>query len=115
MKSKASLLLMEQLVMVLVFALAAALCLQTFAQAKVISEETARRDQAVTLAQNAAELLKATGGDLEAAETLSQNGYRVSVSKQPEALPGLTRAEIQVFFGETALFSLETGWQEVLP
>ena len=39
MKSKASLLLMEQLVMVLVFALAAALCLQVFLRADQISTE----------------------------------------------------------------------------
>ena len=115
MKGKASLLLMEQLVMILVFALAAALCLQTFAQANIISEETARRDQAVTLAQNAAELLKATGGEEEAAEALSRNGFRVSVTRQPETIPGLARAVIQIFFKETMLFSLETGWQEVLP
>lgn len=115
MKHKASLVLMEQLVMLLVFAVAAALCLQIFVKAETVSEETARRDQAVVLARNGAELLRATGGQTEAAEALSQEGYRVTVISQPSQQPGLARAEIQVSFGETMLFSLETGWQEALP
>lgn len=115
MKNKTSLLLMEQLVMILVFALAAALCLQAFAQAKTISRETERLDRAVTLAQNAAELLKATGGDAELAEALGQDGYSLHITEKNPTVPGLAQAEIQVFFGETPLFSLETGWQEVLP
>lgn len=115
MKHKASLLLMEQLVMILVFALAAALCLQVFAKAEDISRETARRDLAVVLARNAAELLKATNGDVEAAEALGREDYRVTVVPKEAPLPGLVRAEIQVFFGENLLFSLDTGWQEALP
>lgn len=115
MRSKASLLLMEQLVMLLVFALAAALCLQVFAKAEVISAETARKDQAVVLARNAAELLKATGGDIQAAQALGADGYRVDVTAQPETQPGLAQAEIQVFFGDELVFSLNTGWQEELP
>ena len=58
MKSKATLFLMEQLVMLLVFALAAALCLGIFVRADRISAETKERDEAVILACNAAEMLK---------------------------------------------------------
>ena len=115
MKHKASLVLMEQLVMLLVFSLAAALCLQIFVKAQTISEETARRDRAVVLARNGAELLKATGGNKEIAEALSGEGFRVTVTPQPSRQPGLARAEIQVSFEEKELFSLETGWQEELP
>ena len=114
MKNKTSLLLMEQLVMILVFALAAARCLQAFAQAKVISEETASYDQSVTLARNAADLLKATGGDLQTVQALEERGFSLSVTRQ-DSLPGLAMGEIQVFFENTLLFSLETGWQEALP
>ena len=79
MKQKTSLLLMEQLVMILVFALAAALCLQIFAKADAISQETARRDRAVVLARNAAELLKATGGIVQgmSGSPILQNGKLV--------------------------------------
>lgn len=115
MKHKASLVLMEQLVMILVFSLAAALCLQVFGKARAISEETARRDRSVVLARNAAQLLKATKGDAEAAEALGTEGYRVTVTSLESRQPGLAVAEIEVFFEETELFSLETGWQEVLP
>ena len=61
MRSKAPLALMEQSVMILVFALAAALCVQAF----VFSDETSKRiddrDRAAVEAQNAAELLKRRG------------------------------------------------------
>ena len=115
MKSKVSLQLMEQLIMILVFALAAALCLQVFAKAGEISRQTERYDRAVTLAVNAAEVLKATAGDAEAAEALSREGYRVEVTEKPHRLPGLAEAEIQVLWEEELLFRLDTGWQEVLP
>lgn len=115
MKSKASLLLMEQLLMILVFSVAAALCLQVFAKARFLSEETVRRDQSVILARNAAELLKAAGGDTEAAENLGEDGYQVAVIPCPSRYPGLACAEIQVSYEDQVLFSLETGWQEALP
>lgn len=115
MKHKASLLLMEQLVMILVFAAAAGVCLQLFAAADRISVETARRDRAVVLARNAAELLKATEGDQEAAEALGADGYRIAVTSRTSSVPGLAAAGIDVYYEETLQFSLETGWQEVLP
>ena len=115
MKSKASLQLMEQLVMILVFALAAALCLQIFAKAGEISEQTAHYDRAVTLASNAAGVLKATAGDIAAAEALSREDYRITVTRQPRRYPGLAEAEIQVSRQEQVLFRLATGWQEELP
>ena len=67
MKSKAPLALMEQLVMVLVFALAAALCVQVFVLAGQTSRRNESRDRAVVEAQNAAEVLKGLHGDYEAA------------------------------------------------
>ena len=70
MRSKAPLALMEQMVMVLVFALAAALCLQAFALADRISRQNAERDQAVVAAQNAAEQVKQVRGDWDLAVRL---------------------------------------------
>ena len=63
MKSKAPLALMEQLVMVLVFALAAALCLQVFVLSDRMSRQNEARDHAVVAVQNAAETIKSCGGD----------------------------------------------------
>ena len=71
MKSKAPLLLMEQMVMLLVFALAAALCLQAFVKSDGLSGNSEARDRAVTLCQTAAETVRHSGGNFnEAAEKL---------------------------------------------
>ena len=114
MKNKASLLLMEQLVMVLVFALAAALCLTAFVKADQISRETARRDEAVLLAQNAAQVLKATSGDLEQAmATGADSGYRLEIDWMDTAVSLLGKAEIRVWQEDELVFSLQVGWQEV--
>lgn len=64
MRSKAPLTMMEQMVMVLIFALAAALCLQAFVKSDRLSRQMEARDRAVILCQNAAEVLRGTGGDV---------------------------------------------------
>lgn len=112
MKNKASLVLMEQLLMVLVFALAAALCLQAFAGADTISRQTQRQDEAVLIAQNAAELLK-SGAD---PETVLETGeYALEIREQTTGIPGVSQAEILVSREGEVLFSLTAGWQEVGP
>ena len=70
MKSRAPLVMMEQLVMVLVFALAAAVCVRIFALSDRLSLENETRDRAVAAVQNAAETLKACRGDYGAASRL---------------------------------------------
>lgn len=74
MKSKAPLALMEQLVMLLVFALAAALCVQAFSAADSLSRQGERRDRAALLAQNTAEMLKEYGAQIDAAELADELG-----------------------------------------
>lgn len=142
MRGKAPLALMEQLVMVLVFALAAALCVQAFAVSDRISETAAARDRAVQLAQSAAEIMKSRGGDMAQAQSaamerlggqlsqgvwyvlydgdwneVSDDGAKDAVYRL-EALPdsdaGQMKAEIRVSAegGET-LVVLPVAWQEV--
>ena len=65
MRSKAPLALMEQMVMILVFAVASALCLQAFAQSELISRRGEDRDRAAALCQNAAEAVRHSRGDLK--------------------------------------------------
>lgn len=125
MKNRTSLVLMEQLVMVLVFALAAALCLGVFVKADQISRETRCRDEAVLLAQNGAEVLKSCAGSLEnAAEilggTVTENGLQVRsdgftlvITPEDSGIPGLGQARIAVYLEEEPIFTLRTGWQEV--
>ena len=76
MKSKAPLLLMEQMVMLLVFALAAAICLQAFVKSDGLSGDSEDRDRAVTLCQNAAETIRWFGGDIVSEEAAEKLGYR---------------------------------------
>ena len=136
MKSKAPLVLMEQLVMVLVFALSAAVCLQVFALSGGLSRTCEARDRAAVIAQNAAEALKACGGDYgEAAQRLGgrwdgqtwtvgfaahwdrtegEAVYCLSVTPGESGQKLLGMAEIAVYDGdEGELFSLYTAWQEV--
>ena len=70
MKHKVFLPLLEQLCMIGFFALAAALCVKGFALAHRISDERCVKDRAVIAAQNTAETLKSTNGNLSAAAEL---------------------------------------------
>lgn len=137
MRSKAPLALMEQLVMVLVFALAAALCVQVF----VLSGQTSRwnesRDRALVEAQNAAEILKGLSGDYEAAcaacggqwngtmwgisydeqwelaENASQAAYHLLVTPVDSETALLGGASIAVYAADGELLvTLPVAWQE---
>ena len=80
MRSKSPLALMEQVIMVLVFALAAALCLRVFVFSELASTRNEAVDRAVVECQSAAEFLKSTGlpaGEAEA-ELADRMGGTVS-------------------------------------
>lgn len=137
MKSKAPLILMEQMAMLLVFALAAALCLQAFVKSDSISSRARDRDKAVTLAQTVAETVRSMGGSPEqaipaAAEKLGYPGgqptleqsfdeawsavegegaYRLEVQGTPTGVEGLNAALVRVWAEEDLLFSVEIAWQ----
>lgn len=70
MKNKSTLMLLELVIMLLVFLLAAALCLRAFVWADIRSAEGKNEDMALLQAQNAAEAIKASGGDFAAAAKL---------------------------------------------
>lgn len=136
MKNKAPLALMEQLIMLLVFALAAALCLQVFVNAGRISRFCEMRSHGVTVAQNAAEALKANSGDLEQCarsrggtwdDRIWQQGYDdcwqltssenaeflLQVTLAEEQVPLLGRAEIEVKKADgERLVGFSVSWQE---
>lgn len=67
MKRSAALVLIELVIMLTVFALAAALCVQAFVWADSRSRQSAAGDMALTQAQNTAELLKHYRGDFSSA------------------------------------------------
>ena len=129
MRNKASVVLMEQLIMLLVFALASAACLGIFVSSHRISQAAKHQDTAAILAQNGAETMKNTAGDLQqTAQVLSgtvsgdlltaeqEEGYRLYIQKQDSSVAGLGAAALWVTH-ETApedrIITLEIVWQEV--
>ena len=137
MRNKAPLALMEQAIMLCVFALAAVLCLQAFLWADRQSEQSAQQDRAILQAQNAAEAAKHCHGDLDVAaqqfggqadegswniwfdEDWQQVGpegaYRLCVPREHTAVPGLGRAVVEVTrTGGGVLTLLPVAWQEVI-
>lgn len=114
MKNKTSLQLMEYLVMILVFALSAAICLLIFFKAEAISNTSAQLDGAVVLAQNTAEFLKASSGDMESARAFALPPYRLEFVEQAASHPTLQEVQIQVYIKNDLMFSLNTGWQEAV-
>ena len=108
MKNKASLILMEQLIMILVFALAAALCLQVFAKSVQIAEQTACRDAAVQMAQNGAELWK------QGENPISENDhFTLKITENITEIPGYEEVKILVSCECGVHFELAAGRQEV--
>ena len=142
MKSKAPLVMMEQTVMLLVFALAAALCLQAFVKSDQLSRRMEARDRAVFLCQTAAETVRHCKGDMAQAAALLEAPYPYNGAGSPleihynedwtlsgtreyayclKALPvdsgvmGLGKAAVSVVDTRSGepLFEIEAAWQEV--
>ena len=101
--SRFSLFLMELIIDLFLFVLCAAGCVGLLLHARSMSLESTRLTQAVYLAQSTAEALRAGSALPEAPE-----GYRCEVSRTEDS--GLTSASIEVFWGDTALYTLETSW-----
>lgn len=136
MRSRAPLALLEQILMLLVFAVAAVICLRVFLWSDDASRRGADRDHALVCAQTAAEVLKSCGGDLDrAAETLGgttadgqwviayDEEWDISAEEEEFTLRAaplpqnglLGRAEVTVVQGEDTLAALTVAWQEVAP
>lgn len=128
--------MIEQLIMLLVFAVAAVLCLRSFFWSGSHSRQSEARDQAVIAAQSAAERLKVAQGDLRQAlvplgghiedgewaiyyntewQPVSHPAaFYLTVSPQIAGQPCLGSALVQVWDGSAKpLVSLPISWQEV--
>jgi len=127
MKNKTSLTLIEMLIMLLVFALAAALCLQAFAAADQTSKRAAALDRAVIEAQNAAETLKSCGSYETAASLYggSWDGQRWTVHYEGGTVRAAARTDLHALLAGaditvtdengTVLYTLSTIWQREGP
>lgn len=113
-RSKTPLFLMELIIMLLVFSISAAICLQVFSGAKKISEESRKLDAALMQAQTIAECWKASYGDLEkTAEMLyvnpDESGFTVYDEENwlhTEVFCADDTMNITVFSGEEEIYSL---------
>ena len=139
MKNKSPLTLMEQLIMLMVFAIAAALCLQIFALSGRISRSMDTRDRAITAVQNAAESIKISSGNLADHVSLfggTQNGntweicynadweitssdnavYFVTAVIEDDDNDYLGTADVCAVSSDgEVIFKLTAAWQEVSP
>ena len=113
MKNRSSLVLMEQLVMVLVFALAATMCLRLFVFAGQTARRTQLREEAVILAQNTAEELKASRGQTPG--SFENEALAVTVIPEDTGVPGLGGARVEVAVEKEIFAALSVRWQEVAP
>jgi len=134
MRSKAPLAVIEQVIMLLVFALAAAVCLRGFAWADSTSRHNRNCDLALVQAQNAAAILQNNGGDLAAAAEIMGGRvegqcWGIHYNKQWEQTDGegafilfvrfrptvslMSTARITVAGDGELLAELTVSWQEV--
>lgn len=135
MRNRTPLALLEQVLMLLVFALAAVWCLRAFVWADLRSQQTAHRDQALLAAQNGAETAKHFHGDLAAAarslggqwdgavwtigydenwnETKQTPAMTLRVRLEDSPMEGLGQGSVTVHRGEDCLARLTVRWQEV--
>lgn len=139
MKSKAPLMLMEQMILLTVFALAAALCVQAFVKSDKISTTSESRDQAVICVQSIAEMMRYHHGDISVVanaaggsvtgdmlqiaydkswnivNSMDSAAYLLYARALPADVAGLYKARVWVIphhsDEQDELFSLEIMWQ----
>jgi hypothetical protein len=63
--SRGSLFLIEQLVVILIFAICSAICVSIFAESYLMQRHTLATNNAIRVAANVAEIIKASGSDFE--------------------------------------------------
>ena len=133
MRNRSFLLLMEQICMIAVFAVAAAICLRGFASANKISQERNTLDSSVALAQDTCEILKHTKGDIKTAAQILGGHIKESVlfvyydqdkkTTDPTAAVYVVKASpktldedlgasvVEVYSDDRLIYDLTVAWQ----
>jgi len=122
MRNRVLLVLMEQLIMILVFSVACAICLNAFVFSWKTSKASEVKYEAAFIAQNVAEEIKATDGNI-LNDWDNKNGifykeyiennrqYMVEVEFD-EAFYSFNKTELKVFLKEEEIFAISVAWQE---
>lgn len=122
MKNRTTLLLMEQIIMVLIFALCAALCLKVFSYSDSVSLKTKASSEAALVLQTTAEKIKMDNGtdnkiiyyDVNWNETDEDSKvYQVEIKVLESEIKYLGKANLQASDKNGVLFELPVCWQEV--
>lgn len=124
MKNRASLALMELCVMLLVLALAAALCLRIFVWADQRAKESEARDLAVVQMQTVAEKIKAMGSAEAAAKAMGAakipdgwcivtENYEIRITAMDDREENLGTARLEAVYRDQVMVSFSVCWQEV--
>ena len=136
MKNRIFLSLLEQITMIVIFAVAATICVQIFFRSNTISEQRQALDQATLVAQNASETLKYAGGDFSQVASLlsgtsDENSvtvfynddwvqteqedlatFQLFIEEQPCDIPQLGKATVSVKHHDKVIFLITVAWQE---
>ncbi|MBR1909195.1 MAG: hypothetical protein IJ821_01270 [Lachnospiraceae bacterium] len=88
LKSKTSLFLMELIITILLFAACGAVCVKLFVTSYVMTKETVELNEAVSIAQGFAEVMRGTNGDIDSV-----------IEHYPEAVRG-DAGFFEVFYDE---------------
>lgn len=128
-KSKSRLFLIEMIVIILFFSIAAAVCINMFTQAKIVSGKSTELTMALLSAQQAAETFKSSGGDKEATgqrlgaqiegenlivtynsdweQTDTQPAYTMRIACSQDG--GLKTADILIQGGQEEIYRVQTA------
>ena len=122
MKNRTSLVLMEQLIMVLIFSLCAALSLKAFSYSDRISLESKAVSEASLAVQTAAETIKRNNGTKDRVIYYDANWnetdeadyvYSVEIDVIESGIDNLGKANIKASDKNAVLFEIPVSWQEV--
>ena len=124
MKNRASLVLIELCIMLLVLAVSAAVCLRIFLWADQTSKDNAARDMAVIQMQSVAETIKGFGSLEEGAKAIGATqrteawivageDYEIRITPLADEKENLGSALLEAVCGDTVLMRFTVSWQEV--
>lgn len=136
MRSRAPLVLMEQIVMLLVFALASALCLQAFSKSDQISRRGEETGKAAVICQTTAEVIRSYGGDVQQALSSAaaqlearydqgilwveydenwnpggKDAYRLTARSVESSVEGMNTVCVAMVREDETLFEINVAWQ----
>ena len=113
MSNKSTLSLIEQVIMILVFSVAAAICLKVFVYSDSLSKNSEMTAEAYRIAQSAAEEVKNSFGEIPGGLPCEreEDGLVLRILPEETGSEYLGGATVSVFSGGSELCSLPVRWQ----